>query len=162
MSKPVVVAIDPGASGAVAVRHADGTTTAHAFKSEIDTLELLRSVKEEAEAEGVDLFAVIEKVGGFVGGRANPGSAMFNFGRNFGFYLGVCAALRLRTELVPPAVWQKAFPTRKKSSEDKIAHKRELKEHAARLFPKIKITLANADALLILEWARRNLLRDHD
>lgn len=156
MSKPVVVAIDPGASGAVAVRHADGTTTAHAFESEIDTLELLRSVKEEAEAEGVDLFAVIEKVGGFVGGRANPGSAMFNFGRNFGYYLGVCDTLGFSLTFAPPSVWQKRFPTKARSAGEKIAHKRELKCHAARLYPKLKITLLNADALLILDWYLHN------
>lgn len=160
--KTVLLAVDPGALGGVAVLLPDGKTYAVPFTCESDARDLFEATAEAAETEGDELLVVIEKVGGFVGGRGNPGNAMFNFGRNFGFYLGVCAALRLRTELVPPAVWQKAFPTRKKSSEDKIAHKRELKEHAARLFPKIKVTLANADALLILEWARRNLFRDHD
>lgn len=154
--KTVLVAVDPGASGAVAVRCPDGKIFVVPFSDESSARDLFEATAEAAEAEGNEILVFIEKVGGFVGGRGNPGNAMFNFGRNFGFYLGLCAAMRLRTELVSPNVWQKAFPTRAKSSEDKIAHKRELKEHAARLFPKIKVTLINADALLILEWAIRS------
>lgn len=152
--KTVDVAIDPGASGAVAVRWADGRVTVEPFRAETEMLDFLRSLKEASDEEGAGVRVVIEKVGGFVGGRGNPGSAMFNFGRNYGYYLGVCDALGFATSFVAPGVWQKRYPTRAKSAKDKIVHKRELKEHAARLYPELKVTLLTADALLILDWAR--------
>ena len=100
--RTVLLAVDPGALGGVAVLLPDGKTYAVPFTCESDARDLFEATAEAAETEGDELLVVIEKVGGFVGGRGNPGNAMFNFGRNFGFYLGMCAALRLRTELVPP------------------------------------------------------------
>lgn len=149
----IFIAIDPGASGAAAVKWTDGSVCVEPFLSEIEMLEFMRIVRENADAEGADVCVFIEKVGGFVGGIGNTGSSMFNFGRNYGYYIGVCDALGFATRFVAPGVWQKKYPTRAKSAKEKAAHKRELKEHAARLYPKLKVTLASADALLILDWA---------
>ena len=81
---------------------------------------------------------------------------MFNFGRNFGYHLGLLAACGFSVELVRPSVWQKGYPKTAKIADKAKAkrdHKAELKEIAARKFPQLKVTLANADALLILDWA---------
>lgn len=152
-ARTIFVAIDPGASGGAAVKWTDGSVCVEPFRTETDMLGFLRSVREIADADGHEVCVFIEKVGGFVGGRGNTGSSMFNFGRNYGYYIGVCDALGFATRFVAPGVWQKKYPTRAKSAKEKAAHKRELKEHAARLYPKLKVTLASADALLILEWA---------
>lgn len=64
----------------------------------------------------------------------------------------------VRYEVVTPQRWQKALgiPPRKKS-EGKTAWKNRLKDHAKRLFPNVKMTLAVADAFLLAEYARRTL-----
>ena len=107
-----------------------------------------------AEEKVIPVTAYIEQVGGYVG-KAQPGSAMFNFGRNFGYILGICQALAFTVELIRPQTWQKAYPTRTTKTQNATQHKRELKDHATRLFPTLKPTLATADALLILHHATK-------
>jgi len=98
------------------------------------------------------LVAYVEEVGGYCG-AAMPGSAMFNFGRNFGFILGVLAARGIRVELVKPQKWQKHFGLGTvKESGGKTPWKNKLKAKAQQLFPHLDITLKTADALLILEY----------
>ena len=147
-----IIAIDPGAHGAYAIRYHGGSTTVCNYTSESDLCEALQDLATEATANNHTVTAYIEQVGGFVG-KAQPGSSMFKFGRNFGFILGVCQALRFTIYLIPPQKWQKAYPTPTTKTKNAAQHKRELKDHAARLFPHTKVTLANADALLLLHYA---------
>jgi len=51
-------------------------------ETEGDQIELIRQLIASGEA-----IAFLEKVGGFTG-KGQPGSAMFKFGRSFGFILG--------------------------------------------------------------------------
>lgn len=148
----ITLAIDPGANGAFAVSYPDGSVSAHKFTSESDFLDSMQELATQANLENLQITAFVEQVGGFVG-KAQPGSAMFNFGRNFGFILGTCQALRFQIILIPPQRWQKLFPTSAKKNTSPTLHKRQLKDHAARLFPQLKVTLANADALLMLHYA---------
>lgn len=152
----IILAIDPGAKGAYAIRWPSGSSAVCKFESESDFLDDMRVIAEQANIDGHEVTAYIEQVGGYVG-KAQPGSAMFRFGRNFGFLLGVCQAFSFRVELVRPQVWQKGYPTKTKKGENGAQHKRELKDHAARLYPRERVTLANADALLILDYAVRRL-----
>jgi len=95
---------------------------------------------------------VLEKVGGFVG-KGQPGSSMFKFGAHYGFLMGVVQALGVRLVLVRPQTWQKVFGLGTAAS---CANSREwknrLKAEAQRRFPHLAVTLATADALLILDW----------
>ena len=150
----LLLAIDPGANGAYAIRFPDGTTTATRFTSESDFLEAMFTLASQAAQNSTPVTAYIEQVGGYVG-KAQPGSAMFNFGRNFGYILGICQALAFTVELIRPQTWQKAYPTRTTKTQNATQHKRELKDHATRLFPTLKPTLATADALLILHHATK-------
>lgn len=157
MKNKLIIAIDPGAKGATAVRYPDGKTEVFPFISESEQRETILSLKIYCEMERVRGKVVIEHVDGFCG-NASPGSAMFNFGRNFGFHLGLLAGCGFSVELVRPSVWQKGFPKTAKIADKakaKREHKAALKEIAARKFPEIKVTLANADALLILDWATK-------
>lgn len=148
----ILLAIDPGAHGALAIRWQDHSVTTHPFTSESDLLDTLKDIYSYVENEQQTVTAYIEQVGGYIG-KAQPGSAMFNFGRNFGFILGTCQALGFKIHLVTPAKWQKQYPTRTTKTQNATQHKRELKDHAARLYPSLKPTLATADALLILDYA---------
>lgn len=155
MNDNLIIAIDPGAKGATAVRYLGGKTVVYPFISESEQREMMLSLKAYCTAEGVQGKAVIEHVDGFCGNAA-PGSAMFNFGRNFGYHLGLLAACGFSVELVRPSVWQKGYPKTAKIADKakaKREHKAELKEIAARKFPQFRVTFAIADALLILDWA---------
>lgn len=152
--KKLFIAIDPGASGATAIQYPTETYVCP-FKTESEQRELIRDIVFYCKQEHFQPFAVIEQVGGYIGVK-QPGSAMFNFGRNFGYHLGLLDAFEVRTELVAPSMWQRKHPKTPKLADKaraKREHKNALKEIAARRFPSIKVTLANADALLILDYA---------
>ena len=152
----ILIAIDPGQSGGIAVAY--GTDVLNVMSmppTEGDVHDVLAEVAAVALHEGWLVVAVIEEVGGYVGGGGQPGSAMFRFGRGFGFLLGVLAALKIRTELVRPQKWQAALSLgNSKSHASKTAWKNHLKAKAQKLYPNVKVTLATADALLLLEYAR--------
>jgi len=116
----------------------------------------------------------VEEVSGFAG-VGQPGSAMFTFGRGFGNIEGILTALKIPFVMVRPQTWQKALNIPKtgtqrapngSSPEDKKRiraanavlkreHKARMKELAQRLYPTLTVTLTNADALLLLEYARK-------
>ena len=147
------VAIDPGASGGIAIS-CNGATECHCMpETQGDLLALVRDVKRGADVEGHELVCVLEEVSGFAG-KAQPGSAMFRFGEHFGFVKGVVQALEVRLVLVRPQVWQKGFGLGTASAcSSKTEWKNKLKAEAQRRFPHLNVTLKTADALLILEHA---------
>lgn len=154
----VVIAIDPGAKGATAVRFATGGVVVYEFESEIDQKNYIAEVVRAAREDNYNVRAIVEHVDGFMGNAA-PGNAMFNFGKNYGIHLGILMTLEVPTELVRPSVWQKGLPKTPKLASKaaaKAQHKRDLKDYAARLFPYVKVTLANADALLLLNYTLKN------
>jgi hypothetical protein len=155
----IILAIDPGANGGLAVDYWGRVEAWKLAPTEAQRVDDLRQIVGTAEAEGCDVIAVIERVGGHVG-RPQPGSDMFNFGRGVGNLIG---ALHYAEKLtgrvwhreVAPQVWQKIYGLGKASAcASQSEWKRKLKAEAQRRFPHLNITLATADALLILEWAR--------
>jgi hypothetical protein len=97
-----VMGIDPGLSGGIACWKLDKPLCAYSTPpTEGDLLELIKSLVEPGKT-----IAFMEEVGGFAG-KQQPGSAMFKFGRSFGFTLGVLQALGERIQLVRPVKWQK-------------------------------------------------------
>jgi len=154
--KRVLMAVDPGKAGGLAWRDQDGRTVADAMpETPGAVLEYVREIIRAADgAENVS--ALVEKVGGYAGGTGQPGSAMFRFGEGYGFLLGVLMACGVRVELVTPQTWQKAVGLGHRGrDQSKADWKRKLRAQAERLFPGVKVTLANADALLLLEYGRR-------
>lgn len=146
-----ILSIEPGASGGLVWRDKHGQVhSASMPETGGDTIDLLRSIA----LDGVKA-AVLEQVGGFVG-KAQPGSAMFNFGRNYGFLQGALMAMSFRLELVTPQKWQKPFAlgtTKDAGSPSKWKNK--IKGVAQRLYPEHRITNKTADAFLIFEWAEK-------
>ena len=55
---------------------------------------------------------------------------------------------------VRPQVWQKALGLLTKKGDSKTQHKNKIKAFAQQRYPNIKVTLATADALAILEYAK--------
>ena len=174
MSK-VIIAIDPGASGAISVKHSDGTVMAHKMPdSPRGICDLLEPIKVTPD----EVVAYIEEVGGYIGGAGAPGSAMFNFGEGYGVIKGILTALRIPFHLVRPQKWQKelGLGTKEKARAERLCGqvttaelkrvanlnagykrdwKNKLKARAEREYPHLKVTLANCDALLILSYAKQ-------
>lgn len=144
-----LIAIDPGKNGGIAAATDDRFIGCWPMpQTDGDILGLLR----ELVTDPAYTVAVVEQVGGFAG-HGQPGSAMFKFGHNFGFFLGVLMTMEVRVELVRPQRWQKALSLGTASScSSKGDWKRKLKGAAQRLFPGVPVTLATADALLLLEY----------
>ncbi len=145
-----LIGIDPGANGGIA-----------SLNTENDEVKCW--AMPETEKDMVEMFielvtcgytkALIEKVHGMPG---QGGAAMFTFGRGYGTVRTAMIAVGISFDEVTPQAWQKAMgiPPRKKT-ETKVQHKNKLKAKAQQLFPDVKVTLANADALLIVEYLRR-------
>jgi hypothetical protein len=151
----IIIAIDPGANGGMAVQWRDGKVTAFTFKSQSDWCEEIDGILDHGGIIHRTLVCYIEKVGGYVGGKGAPGSSMFNFGHGVGFMEGYIHALEVPTTLIRPQEWQKRLSLgTSKSHASKTKWKNHLKDAASRLFPEIKVTLKTADALLILRAAQ--------
>jgi hypothetical protein len=146
-SQKRILAIDPGGSGGIAWQEESGVTSVKMPETEGDILSFFRGFK-------INSYTVfMEEVGGYVG-KAQPGSAMFKFGRHTGFVIGVVMALGFRLEMVRPQKWQKNLGLgTSKDCASKADWKRKLKAEAQRKFPGVAVTLYNADALLILDYA---------
>lgn len=154
----ILLAVDPGASGGMAVWDGFGTRAIPYPDTEGDTLAAIRQFGEGHDVG--DGVAVVEAQVGVMGPniKVSPAS-MFTFGRNYGFMLGVLQTLGWKLHLVRPMAWQKSLSLgTKKAHGGNTPWKNHLKAHAQRLYPDQKVTLRTADALLILEYARRQRL----
>tara|TARA_R100001530_G_C4297223_1_gene149557 strand:- start:309 stop:800 length:492 start_codon:yes stop_codon:yes gene_type:complete len=147
--KMLIIGIDPGASGGLAWCQDEKVSVARMPQSDSEILDQLNYLSELSFPATPVCY--LEKVSGFIG-KPQPGSAMFKFGRNFGFLLGVLMALKFKINLVTPQKWQKSLGVGTKGKRSSAEWKRYLKDEATRLFPENKITLATSDALLILKF----------
>lgn len=141
-----ILAIDPGLSGGLAHYGPSGITLDAMPATDADVCDLM------LDRLGVSDVVYIEKVGGYIGGKGAPGSAMFNFGRNAGFLHGLIAASKTRVIEVPPQRWQKTIGAGTSKTHGK-GWKSHLKGLAQQRQPNLHITLKTADAVLILEHA---------
>ena len=136
------IGVDPGMSGAAVVIDGDGECIdlVRFKETDHDICEFFRARSPEIT------FGVLERV------NAMPKqgvSSTFKFGRSYGFCGGLMAGFQIPHELVSPAVWQAAMGCRSGGN------KNITKQAAQRLFPRMKITHATADAFLLAEFARR-------
>ena len=153
MTRTLYIGIDPGASGGWCELWPENPVC-YPWKSAEDTAWHFRSLVERCEMEDVEIMATVEKVGGYIGGAGNTGSAMFKFGHNTGMWEGVLLALLIRHDLITPQRWQKGIPG-VAGCKEKSQRKNAIKSHAARLYPQMKPTLKTADAICLAEYARR-------
>lgn len=157
-----IIAIDPGKSGGIALSGPNrmektllpgSTITTESMPD--NTGGLVRALSNAYQNRIGQAVAYVENVPKFCGPKL-PGSVIFPMAENFGAVQGILAALGIRTILVRPQDWQAGLGigTRSKSK-DKADWKRKLKAEAQRRFPQLNVTLATADALLILDYAIR-------
>ncbi len=145
----IYIGIDPGKSGAMACIGDNGDVTVIPF----DEARYLGHLKVLAYPP-CQAKAVVEHV------SARPGqgvTSMFNFGKGFGWLLGVLDACGIPYELVHPQKWKKEYSVTDKNSSIAVCK---------RLFPEVPLLPTSrckkdndgmAEALLMAEYARRRM-----
>lgn len=134
-----ILAFDPGLGGGFA-------WGAGGFKmppTEPDIVQAIKLVNPDV--------VYIEKLP--LGGMKTNVSAMAKLHGNAGVIRGAVLALGLKLVEIPPKEWQ-AFFHLSKGDRTPTEWKNLLKSEAQKRFPKLDVTLATADALLIYEYAR--------
>jgi hypothetical protein len=146
----LIIAVDPGASGGYAyILGEDGEAVASKLpETDTDTLDELRTLLTRSDGQG-ELY--IEAVSPFTS-TPGMGASMAKLYGGQRFIIGVAMTLGYRIVEVHPKKWQKHFELGNKKDHGKN-WKNVLKDKAQRRFPDIKVTLATADSLLILEYA---------
>lgn len=139
------IGIDPGAKGGIAVI-GDGGACAHPYSPEV-----LRATLEAIQVTNALCF--VEQVGAMPGQGV---TSMFNFGKGYGYILGVLDTLGIPYQTVSPRKWKKAFSL---SNDKKLSV-----STAKRLFPTVSLLPTErcrkesdgmAEALLIALYAAR-------
>ena len=151
----MIIAIDPGKSGGIAYTYRAMDRTWPAFVVPIPATR--RDIGDAIQSLGGfkdTVAAYIEQPSGF-----GSQTGAFKFGKHCGWIEMACDRCEYVIHMVPPQTWQKALGLHKTKAErhpDTGARKwkNRLKQRAQELYPKLKITLETADALLILEYAK--------
>jgi Holliday junction resolvasome RuvABC endonuclease subunit len=147
LDRPIAwLGVDPGGSGAIAAVFQQGHPIwIKLDNTDGDVSDWLHDLASEYRIVG----AVLERVGSMPGQGV---SSSFKFGASSGFCRGLLVAHRIAFRLVGPVQWQNAMTCRTKGD------KNVTKTMAQRIWPSIKITHGNADALLIAEFCRRTTI----
>lgn len=156
----IILGIDPGLTGAIAVINPDGNIELHdcpiltiGKKHKYNPVAMATLLRQYQESQQV-LLVGIEKV------HSMPGQGVastFCFGEGFGMWLGILAALGIRHELITPQAWKKSL------MDGQVKDKDASRLVALRLFPEagsqlqLKKHHGRADALLIAEFLRRKV-----
>lgn len=149
-----IIAIDPGAGGALAFIADEHTETWKCPRSTREMFTIYNYCISSCWINSYEQEVYIERVHAFPTDARN---AAFNFGCNYGKWLGIISSSNTKPNLVAPITWQKEY---KPLPKIKAERKRELKSIAGEMFPSIKVTLYNCDALLIGAWAYNNQKED--
>lgn len=157
VSKPVIVGIDPGKSGGIAILQGSSLIT-HLMPDSDLSLRKIADGLEAFEVEGLEVVVYIEKVGAMPGQGV---TSMFTFGQGYGKIQQ--AFCKLRREFVTPQTWQKGLRIQgRKKVESKPQFKNRLKLKAEELYPKSSVwelgvtkQRAVCDAILIAEYGKR-------
>lgn len=149
----LIIAIDPGAAGAIAVLE-DGKAVAYNMPETYSDIYLkLDSIIESAIYEKeIPIVCYLEDVGKGMPGQSSVATA--KFARHCGHLEMALYALNIPIEKVLPSKWEKTMGIGTSKGLTKTEWKNKLKQKAQELYPQIKVTLKNADALLILHYAK--------
>lgn len=141
---------DPGKNGGYAECHNGlNDIILHKLDSSADFIEHMLELEQTHKGF---VRAVIEAVPPYAG-KNIPSYTSFKLGHNCGFIEGVLRARQIPVEFLSPKKWQKPLTGLKGLTGS--GRKKALRDHANRLFPTLKPTLATCDALL-MAWYKFN------
>lgn len=151
----IIVGIDPGLKGGIAVLDDIGNVLDVTKMPETpqDILMYINDQYVRAENEGCPIVCYMEQVGQGMPGQSSKATA--TFARHCGHLDMALLALGLPTNTITPNKWEKMYQLGKHGDYNKTEWKNKLKAKAQQLFPKVKMTLAICDALLLAEFGRK-------
>lgn len=154
----MIIAIDPGANGSIAFNFYNKIHILKMPETAKLIYESIHAIVTKADGHE-DVHCFLEKVGGYVPGNAGP--AAVKFARHCGHLEMSLIALRIQTTFVAPAVWMRKvlggnilYPIGMTSAKKKTYRKNIIKSAMQKKNPSIKVTLAYADALGIMDYAQ--------
>ena len=138
------VGIDPGKSGAITILEGDYIKS---YKCPDNAIDMAILFGIGINHSVFDTVVGIEKVWAF---PTDAKSRAFAFGMNYGMWHGIAGSFEVKMKEIVPREWMSHFGVPKKLK--KQHRKRWIKEKAMSLYPKVKITLYNADSVLIARY----------
>lgn len=154
MTKPLIVAVDPGQSGAIVWTQDFVDIQVEKMPSnDVEVAQLMASF--HVLAKDVVIYLEEPSTAGY--GPLIPASSIARLAQNFGLIYGASIAMGYSLRRTKPQAWQAAHGLGKKKDHGK-GWKNHLKAKALELYPNLDVTLVNADALLILDAARRGAI----
>lgn len=152
-----IVAIDVGAGGGIAL-YKDGTCEVIKMpRTVFEMWDYFSEVKQKYE--NVTVF--IEKVQAYVDEGA--GGKKFGINKmleNKTELLTIIKLMRFKYVEVHPLSWQSTLKLRWKDKPDKPERKRRYRDYAQNCFPDLKVTLATADAICLVQFALTKISSD--
>lgn len=150
----IYIGIDPGESGGIAVLNGTKLFAYNMPDTYPDIYNTLSSLQKQYA--GHELVAILEDVGKGIPGQSSKATA--TFARHNGHLEMALYALGIRTVRVTPQKWMKNYSNQLGKSKDveKREWKNKLKGLAQQMHPEEKVTLKNADAILIAEYGKRS------
>ena len=162
----IIIGIDPGLSGGIAVLDnnkvidlfdmpvmADGKKN----KKQLNSALLAKLIKEKT-SNSSESAVIVEQV------NAMPGqgvTSMFNFGQTFGAIKGICATLELPIFFVRPSKWKKHFELINSSKDASRTKAIEMYPHLAEKLSKKK-DVNKSDAILIARFYCETRLKEEN
>lgn len=154
MTKPLIVAVDPGQSGAIVwTQDFVDIQVEKMPPNDVEVAQLIASF--HVLAKDVVIYLEEPSTAGY--GPLIPASSIARLAQNFGLIYGASIAMGFSLRRTKPQAWQAAHGLGKKKDHGK-GWKNHLKAKALELYPNLDVTLVNADALLILDAARRGAI----
>lgn len=147
----VILGIDPGKSGGMALMTEPRLLFSFKNKTEQEIAEYFREI-----AARPNVKAYIEKV------HSAPGQgvvSMFTFGQNYGMLRGFLTAFKIPFEEITPNEWQRGLRIPPRNGKTYNEHKKSLRQIAGQLYPNVKTNAETADALLIAHYGMMKSFR---
>jgi hypothetical protein len=143
------IAIDPGKGGAIAYYEGKKAVAVKCPKSTEDMAVLFSVILSTYKCSPDCIRLIFESVHALpTDGRTSA----FNFGKNVGHWEGIIGCHEIQIERVVPVKWQKHYKIPKIT--DYYKRKQWLKKKASSIFKDNKVTMALADALLLLNYIK--------
>lgn len=158
----IIIGIDPGLTGAVFFIENDGPLVADTptivmakssgkgKKTDYLPADMAKLLRDYAP---LNCHVFIEKVGAMPGQGV---TSMFGFGKGYGLWIGILAALEIPYTFVTPQAWKKVMMSGMADKDAARLRAQELWPSKSHLFARKK-DIGRADAALIAEYGRRTM-----
>lgn len=157
MDVDCIIGIDPGASGGIVSWRPNTNTKAVKMPKDINDIKEYIEYYKEIAKPIVFLEKLTIRPDDITDGNKGKIYRIQKMLQNYEQLKAILTIIGVPFVLVHPMKWQNELRLRKKL-EDKADRKKRYKEVASNLYPDVKVTMWNADALLIMHFGRYALV----